>query len=129
MSDDKKSLLERLGPDAAQRLQGLTSEISYEKVTVSFSLDGRDANGLKRNAFYSLTVGRREYEGAAKGFTADELRVLRCILSKQVVSTVYDDAVKRLLLPGNVAKDELTVILERYDNQLVKLLKPEGTEP
>lgn len=129
MSDEKKSLLEQLGPEAALRLQNLTSEISYEKVTVSFSLDGRDADGLKRNAFYSLTVGRREYEGAPKGFTADELRVLRCILSKQVVATVYDDAVKRLLLPGPLAKEELKGILDRYDAQLVKLLKPEGTEP
>lgn len=99
-------------------------------MTVSFSIDERDANGRKRSAFYSLTVSRKEDEGETKrspsGFTGDEVRLVRAIISKQVVATVYDDAVKRGMLPGGLAKDELGPILNAYDATIAKHLSGEA---
>jgi hypothetical protein len=130
MTDEKKSLLERLTPEQRDRLQALVTTISYDKLTVSFSLDDRDSTGRKRSAFYSLTVSRDAREETAEkrvpGFSVDETRVVRCLLSKQVVSTVYDDAVKRGMLPRSQAGEELRPILEAYDVHIAKLLAGEG---
>jgi len=40
-----------------------------------------------------------------------------------VVSSTYDDAVKRMILPPDLAKEQSTAILARYDAQIVKHLK------
>lgn len=125
---EKKSLSDRLTPEQRARLANLSAEISYDRITVSFSIDERDANGRKRSAFYSLGVSRKAPDDSDSpvGFTADEQRLVRCIVSKQVVSVVYDDAVKRGMLNGSAAKDELRPILEAYDSHIAKLLAGEG---
>ena len=60
------------------------------------------------------------------GFTPDEAKVARLLLSKHVVASVYDDAVKRGMMSSSTAQEELRAILHRYDNGLVKLLSIEG---
>jgi len=130
MSSDatkKLELFERLSPEQKAKLQALTAEISYDKLTVSFSVEGRDFNGNKRSAFFSLGCSRKPGEDSqAPGFSQDEMRLVRCVVSKQVVSTVYDDAVKRGIMPRGQASEELRPIVEAYDNHILKLLSGEG---
>jgi hypothetical protein len=129
MTEAAKKLdpFDRLTPEQKARLQGLSSEISFDRLTVSFSLEGRDGNGFKRSSFFSLGCSRKTDESAkAEGFSQEEIRVVRCVVSKQVVSTVYDDAVKRGLMSRSQAGEELRPILESYDNHIVRLLSGEG---
>jgi hypothetical protein len=125
MPDEKKSPLEQLTPEQQARLQNLSADISYDKLTVSFSLDERDLTGRKRSSFFSLGVSRKGSPDGPLGFTQDEIRVVRCLVSKQVVATVYDDAVKRGMLPRALANGELRPILDAYDSHIAKLM--EGT--
>lgn len=115
----------KLSPKQQARLQALTAEIVHDRITVSFSIDERDS-GRKQSAFYSTTVRRREHDGNEQpGFSTDEARLIRLVLSKQVVSTVYDDAVARRMMAPGQAQEELSLILENYDRRLAHLLAKE----
>jgi hypothetical protein len=104
----------------------LTAEILHDRITVSFSIDERDGSGRKLSSFYSTTVRRREGDGVEQGgFTPEDARLIRLVLSKQVVSTVYDDAVARRMMPPVQAQEELSLILENYDRRLTRLLAKE----
>ena len=128
--NEKKSLFDRLTPEQRARLQNLSADISFDRITVSFSLDEKDMNGRKRSAFYSLGCSRKATDetDSPVGFNQEEIRLVRCVISKQVVATVYDDAVKRGMLNGSSAKDELRPILEAYDNQIARLLAGEVSQ-
>lgn len=80
------------------------------------------------SAFYSTTVRRREGDGVEQpGFTPEEARLVRLVVSKQVVSTVYDDAVARRMMTPGQAQEELPAILDSYDRRLAHLLAKEDS--
>ena len=133
MSDkpsDHPSALEQLSPDLKTRLRNLSSEIRLDKITVSYSVDDRDSRGRRKSAFYSVTASRghgaevQEFhqDGPGTQFTFEEARVVRCLVSKHVVSSVYNDAVQRGIMSSNEARDEAKAILVGYDNQIVRAL-------
>ena len=133
MSDPKTtppSAFDQLTPEQKERLKALSSEIRIDKVTVSFSIEDRDVRGRKKSAFYCVTSSRghgaeitQMHEAASPaGFSPEEVKVVRCLLSKHVVATVYDDAAKRGIMSSEEAQQEGRQILAAYDAQIVKVL-------
>ena len=119
MDNPKRSLLERLTAEQQDRLKSLTFSMAHERLCVSFSLDVKDALGSKRSVFVSLTTRC----GPAGGYwPQDQMRIVRCLLSKEVVGATYDDAVRRRLMSAAEAKEELMPILASYDVKIEKLL-------
>lgn len=120
--EEPKSELTQVQRD---RLQQLQSEIVYDRITVSFSIDGKDSRGHKRSAFYSVNVSRRgsEAQSGQIGFAPDEERLVHATVSKRVVGTVYGDAVFRGILPPQEAREESKAILAAYDRYIAGLIK------
>jgi len=117
---DQAPLSDRLTPEQKAILSSLSASVSYEGMTISFSLDGKDLyTGVRKSAFFSLKVSRGDGQD---GWSTGDSRVVRCLLSKEVVTAVYDDAVRRRMLEASEAREQLRPILASYDNQLVKLL-------
>jgi len=138
--DEKKSPpsgnpgpLDSLPPEQRARLDTLQSSISFEKLTVSFSIEERSAGG-KRSAFYSVTAGRGhgaevdqlQESAPSAGFAPEDVRIVRCLLSKHVVGATYDDAAKRGILSKKQATEEAKAILHAYDESIVRLLSSNG---
>jgi hypothetical protein len=124
MAKKEATALDSLTAVQRERLAKLTSEISYEKVTVSFSIEERNPQWGKRSAFYSVTVGRDRGETPeeAAGWAQEDLKVVRSLLCKHVVAATYDDAVKRRILTKDQARNECMDILGLYDAQIAKHL-------
>jgi len=111
-----------LEPQLKARLDKLVSEIRFEKMTVSFSLGGRDGSSRKRDLLYSVTtVAPQE-----TGYTEIEARLVHDIVSKHVVSMAYVDAVHRGVIDSDEAASELREILTNYDNRISKTLEKYG---
>jgi len=102
-------------------LSRLETEIGFDKITCSFSIDDRSINGQKKGAFFSVTVSKQD--GRAPGWTKDEAQVVSCILSKHVVLATFRDAQSRRIIGGDETKQELTAIFANYDRHLVSLMK------
>ena len=119
---DPKSLAERLTQEQRDHLAGVASSISHEGLTTSFSLEGRDTlTGMKKSCFLSLKVARGDGQGP--GWVQEDMRLVRCLLSKEVVAAVYDDAVRRRMMDPPEATERLRPILAAYDSQIVKILE------
>ena len=126
---------DQLTNEQRNRLLKLSSEIRLDKITISFSIDGRDVNGRKRSTFYSVTASRgagAEVEGfhqdsTAASYTVEDARIVRCLVSKHVVSSVYNDAVFRGILSVNEAKEELLSVIASYDAQIARILTSKGS--
>ena len=103
----------------ADPLQKLKSEIQYDKVTVSFSIEGRDANGLKKFILNTFSVGKV----GGGSWTPAELPVIHGLVSKQVVVATYKDALHRGAISGGTFKSEVTAILKATDQQIAKHLE------
>jgi hypothetical protein len=91
-------------------------------VTLSFSIEDRDASGRKKSAFYSVTTSRGTTEGQTLGWDAKEVQVVRCLISKHVVNATYHDAVRRGIVSGKTATEEVKAIFEAYDASIAKIL-------
>lgn len=125
---EKKTLLERLTPKQVTRLNNLSSEIRHDRITVSFSIDARDEQGRKMSVFYADTVSRKGNDPEMPlGFTNEEVRLVRLLVAKSVVSIVYDEAVFKRMFTAAQAMDELKPIQEAYDARIAKLLSDEGS--
>lgn len=128
---EKKSPLEGLSESQRARLEKLRSEVSYDKITVSFSIENRDPHtGWKKSSFVSLTASRGHGaevqhlndETRAAGYSEDDYQIVHCLLSKRVVSDTYDDAARRKVITPDEYKRELPAIMNVYDRKLAKLL-------
>jgi hypothetical protein len=128
-SSDPKNPLESLTPEQRSRIDKLAASISFDKICVSFSIEDRDAGGRKKSCFFSVTASRggdAEAGEASPGYTPEEAKIVRTLLSKHVVAGTYDDAMRRMVIPGSVGKEECRAILHSYDRALVQLLgKPQ----
>ena len=127
--------LDSLTPTQRERLQALASSVSFDKITVSFSIEDRDVNGRKKSAFYSVTGSRghgaemsqlADSPGGSAGYTEADARLVHCILSKHVVSATYSDAVRRGIIHADSARAELKTILRAYDSRMLLLLNKES---
>lgn len=105
-------------------MEKLRSEIRLDRVTVSFSLDEYH-NGRKKGAFRSLTSFRSNEEGDSAGWDLAELRIVEALLCKQVVASVYGDAIRMKILERDEASREATSVLEAYDRHLLRLMADE----
>ena len=133
MNTEKKpeSPLSGLTEAQQERLKAVAGVLQIDKITISHSIEERSPDGRKMSAFYSVTASRgagaeitqqgNTNQGEV-GFSPDETKLARLVLSKHVVAAVYDDAVKRGILGSAVAQEELRAVLTRYDNSIVKAL-------
>lgn len=128
MEEKTKSPLEDLPPECKAKLRNLVDNIEVDKVTVSFSIEGRDVNDRKKSAFNALSAHRKDVlEG--QGFTLQDAELVRCLLSKQVIKATYCDALDRRLLPNSPGvREELTAVLTAYDRRIVQILGPKKVE-
>lgn len=95
--------------------------MSFDRLTVSFSIDGRTADGQKRSAFFSTTVSNQDSQ--APGWTTNEVQAVSAIVSKQVVATTFRDAKVRRILGPDEATRELKTILDGYNSILASSAK------
>jgi len=114
-------LLDDLSDEAKARLAKLQSEISYDKLTVGFSIEARDADGIKRWAQQSLTVSRKGDESWSEG----DMPLIHALMSKAIVNAVYLDVFARKVLPPGDVKDELRKVIDNYDLLLIRLFEKE----
>ena len=105
-------------------LSRLESEISYEKISVTFSLEGRDINGIKRFCLNTLTVGKR----GGEGWSGKEAIIVKTLVAKRLVRETYRDAVSRGAITSDCFKEEAPGILRGLDQRLEKLTAPEKTD-
>lgn len=118
MSERPKAPLEELTESQRERLRKLREEILLDKITISFSIDDRDPSGRRRSAFYSVNVARSSEEAA--GWSLDEIRAVRALVSAHVVAATYDDAFRRKVLPFNEeTKAERNAIVANYEKLVV----------
>lgn len=125
------SPLANLTPKQQERLRKVAHSMQIDKITVSHSIEERNRDGRKSSAFYSVTASRGTGAEITQlgndgrepaGFSPEDTKLARLVLSKHVVASVYDDAVKRGLMPSSTAQEELRAILTRYDNGIAKAL-------
>jgi hypothetical protein len=122
MSDVKK-ILEGLTEAQKERLRRLESEMTFEKLTASFTIDDRDETGRRKGVFYSASVTRNNGEG---GWTASEAMIAACVLSKHVVGMTFRDALHRGVVSKQVVSQELPGIIAAYDQSIAKIVAGEG---
>src|SRR5208337_3475548 len=130
----RKNPMDSLTEAQRRRLRKLQAEIQFDKLTVSFSIEDRDANNRKKSAFYSVTASRgtgaeipQMHEGTQSvGFAHEDVKIVRHMLCKHVVAAVYDDAFKRNLMSQRDAVDEARVILAAHDESIAKLLQTQA---
>lgn len=109
----------KLTPEQEKRLQRLEVEIQHNSITVGFSVEGRDPQGLKKWALFTTSVSRKGDEG----WDPQEAQIVSCMVSKQVVVTTYRDAFRRGILTREAAAEEAQGIVAGYDANIANLLK------
>lgn len=134
MATDPKKPLDDLTPEQQALLANLRTEVRYDKITVSFSLEDRDGRGVKKSAFTSVTASRghgaevpQMAEGSpGTGYSEMEAKVVHSLVAKHVVAETYGDAVRRRIMSSETANEELGAILRAYDNRIVKVIQSTG---
>jgi hypothetical protein len=116
---------QELTPEQQQRLDRLEAEIGHDKMTIGFSVEARDPQGVKKWALFSTTVSR---QGDGPGWTTQEAQLVSCIMSKQVVTTTYRDAFRRGIMGREAAAKEAQAIVDSYDANIANLLKNGGDD-
>lgn len=100
-------------------LERLKHEIQYEKLTVSFSIEGRDSNGVKKFCQFSATSS----SSTGRAWSAAEMPIVKCLISKQVVILTYKDARQRGVLSGSQAATELKEVLQAINSDTQKYVE------
>lgn len=128
--DEKKNPLELLPPEHKARLRSLVEEVAVDRLTVSFSIEARDHDGVKKSTFFSLSAKRKDVDGIpGEGYSLQDAELMRCLLSKQVVRSTYVDAIDRRIIPNSPGvREELGSILNAYDQRIVQALTPKKAE-
>lgn len=102
-----------------QLLERLKAEIAYDKVTLSFSIEGRDHHGLKKYSCTTLSFGR----AGGGTWTPGEMLLAKTLASKQLVATTYKDALLRGAVSATTYKHELPQTIEKLNKQIQVLLE------
>lgn len=134
MTEPKKGPLSNLSPEQQERLKKLQSEIQFDKLTLSFSIEDRDPSGRKKSAFYSVTASRGTGAeiatmgegGRSIGFAAEDVKLVRALLAKHVVAATYEDVMRRGIVSKATALEEMRAILASYDDGIARMLQNEA---
>jgi len=126
---DQAMATTNLTPEQQARLDKLVAEVRVDKVTASFSIEDR-AFGGKKSAFVSQTASRghgaeidqMQEDTSPANWTIEEAAIVHCVLSKQVVAATYRDAVHRRIISAETAREELPLIIHRYDENIARLV-------
>lgn len=121
MATETEDPLAQLTLEQRARLESLETDIRFDKITVAYSIEDRDADGRKKWTMYSPSVCR---EGGG-GWTIREAQIVSLVLSKHVVQTTYRDVAKRKIMRPAEAAEEAAAIIRGYDTNLANLLKSE----
>jgi hypothetical protein len=134
MSEPKKGPFSSLTPEQTERLKKLQGDIQFDKLTCSFSIEDRDPQGRKKSAFYSVTASRGTgaeiatmgEDKSPAGFAAEDVKIVRSLLSKHVVAATYEDAMRRGIIGKSAAIEEMRAILASYDEGIARMLVGNG---
>jgi len=85
--------------------EDILESIRIDKVTSSFSLEGRSPKGIKTSSFLSYTAKCSTQDG----WTRDEARFVESSLAQQVVEDLYTDAFVR----QQITKEHRTMVLNK----------------
>jgi hypothetical protein len=123
MADAKpKTPFDDLTEEQRARLRKLVSEVVFDKITVSFSIEERDITGRKRSAFYSVNTIRAAEDGSP-GWTLDEVRLAKAVVSRHVVASTYEDAFRRRVLSfSEENRTERDAVVGGYDKLIAGLV-------
>lgn len=100
-------------------LERLKSEIAYDKLTLSFSLESKGLDGVRRFSSFSASVVCSSPKG---GWTPAEMPLVKALASKQVVAQTYLDALHRKVITRETYVRELKEILGAMDAYVSKTL-------
>ena len=56
------------------------------------------------------------------GFAAEDVKIVRSLLSKHVVAATYEDAMRRGIIGKAAAVEEMRAILNSYDDGIARML-------
>lgn len=114
--NEEPEVTDELTPEVKKRLESFASTILVDKITVSFSIEDRNADGQKKSVFLSVNaVCDPDVKG---GYSLQETALARVILSRHVVSMVYEDAFFRRVLPNTEElRKERDTILSNYSKR------------
>ncbi len=139
MTQEKKpvAFTDALSSEQQERLKRIQSQISFDKLTVSFSIEDRDAQNRKKSCFYSVTASRGTGAELATmgedktpaGFSQEDVQIVRAMLSKHVVKATYDDAIRRRIIVQGQGQEECQAICGAYDKLIYNLLNPKPKTP
>src|SRR5574343_608114 len=127
-----KTPFDDLSPERREHLRSIVQSLRYEKLTVSYSIEGRDLSGNKKSAFYCVTAsrghgGETSHLGTESGdsvaYDEFDAMIAHSLISKHVVAETYSDAVCRGIMTAASAKAEMLPILRGHDERIIKLLK------
>lgn len=126
--------MDDLSPEQKERHKRILSELSFDKLTVSFSIEDRDAQGRKKSAFYSVTASRGTGAEIATmgedktpaGFRLEDVDIARALLCKHVVKATFEDALRRRIMSVSDAQEECRSILGSYDKYIASQLSKNG---
>lgn len=104
----------------------LRNSIRVERVTSSYSLEGRSPKGIKTSSFLSYTVKCDEDEG----WTMEEARYVEACLAQQVAEDLYTDAYMRQQITKDNRQGQVQRMSPMYEAlQRSRMDKVEGSKP
>lgn len=104
----------------------LRDSIRVERITSSYSIEGRSPKGIKTSSFLSYTVKCDVDEG----WTMEEARYVEACLAQQVAEDLYTDAYMRQQITRDNRQDQVQRMSPMYEAlQRSRLDKVTGTSP
>jgi|AntRauTorckE6833_2_1112554.scaffolds.fasta_scaffold00008_79 hypothetical protein len=107
--------------------QELRDSIRIERVTSSYSLEGRSPAGIKTSSFLSYTAKCEDDEG----WTMEEARYTESCLAQKVVEDLYTDAFIRQQITKNNRQaqvQKLTPMYEALQRARIKAVEESDTD-
>lgn len=97
----------------------IKNSIRIDRVTSSFTIEGRDPHGVKTSTFLSMSATCAFEEGWSVG----EAQYVEALLAKQVVENTYTDAFARHQISKEYRQSHIDDISLRYEALLRSRLK------
>ena len=99
-------------------LDKIKSEIRYDRVSVTFSFEGRDGKGHKKMMHTTASAQR-----ASGVWDPSEMLIVQALVSKQVTIATYMDAQSQGLLEPGEYKSQTDRVRSSLDKRLAKLVR------
>lgn len=108
--------------DPSDLIERLRGEMVVDKVSVTYSLEGRDPEGVKKFSLTSMAVSK----GGGGGWSEREAAIVKALLTKQVVSETYRDALIRGAVSRSLAQADIARLNETTDKRIQKLMNSDA---